>query len=368
MWIYEYKKWPDFTWDNKVIIPKLNEVRISQTYLFGKMTELGFELKNEAGLNVISEDIVQSWAIEGEKLNTDEVRSSVARQLGINMAGLVKINRDVDGIVEMMLDATQNFNKRLTKTRLFNWHAALFPTGRSGMYKIEVGKWRTLKAGAMQVVSGPVGREKVHFVAPSADKLPREMSAFLNWLHNENKIDSIIKAGVAHLWFVTLHPFADGNGRIGRTIADMALARAENNSQRLYSLSSQIALKRKEYYNTLEKQQRHSPDITLWLSWFLDCLQGAIKNSQQQVGGVVFKSQFWQKANKLAINQRQKRVLNKMLANNFQGFMNTGKYAKLAKCSTDTALRDIQDLKAKKLLKQNKSGGRSTSYRLTDRV
>lgn len=318
-------------------------------------------------MSTLPSDIVKSSAIEGENLNPEEVRSSIARRLGLDIAGLIPTSRDVEGIVEMMLDATQQFSKPLTKDRLFDWHAALFPTGRSGMHKITVAGWRTLDAGPMQVISGPIGREKVHFEAPSADCLEKEMQVFLKWFDENNDIDPVLKAGIAHFWFVTIHPFEDGNGRLARAIGDMALARADGTQDRFYSLSSQIEAERTHYYNQLEKQQRSTPDITLWLSWFLDCLGRAIINAETTLGNVLYKSDLWDTVNQKPVNDRQRLIINRMLEDNFQGFMNTSKYAKLAKCSNDTALRDIQELKERSIFIQNPGGGRSTSYRLPDR-
>ena len=331
------------------------------------MEGLGFELKREASLSTLTKDVVKSSAIEGENLNPEEVRSSIARRLGIDMAGLIPASRDVEGMVEMMLDTTQQFSKALTQNRLFDWHAALFPTGRSGMHKITVGGWRTVEAGPMQVVSGPIGKEKVHFEAPTAERLDKEMEAFLAWLACEDDTDPVIRAGIAHLWFVTIHPFEDGNGRIARAIGDMALARADGISDRFYSLSSQIELERKRYYDQLESQQRATPDITEWLSWFLDCLGRAISNAETTLGNVLFKAQLWDMINQSPVNDRQRLIINRMLEDDFEGFMNTSKYAKLAKCSNDTALRDIQELKERGILVRNPGGGRSTSYRLLDR-
>jgi len=331
------------------------------------MEGLGFELKREASLSTLTNDVVKSSAIEGENLSPEEVRSSIAHRLGIDIAGLIPASRDVEGIVEMMLDATQQFSLALTKDRLFDWHAALFPTGRSGMHKITVGGWRTIDAGPMQIVSGPIGEEKVHFEAPSADRLEKEMQAFLTWFAGGDDIDPVIRAGIAHLWFVTIHPFEDGNGRIARAIGDMALTRADGTQDRFYSLSSQIETEREHYYNQLEKQQRATPDITDWLSWFLDCLGRAITNAEITLGNVLFKAQLWDIINQKPVNDRQRLIINRMLEDDFEGFMNTSKYAKLAKCSNDTALRDIQELKERGIFMQNPGGGRSTSYRLPDR-
>ncbi|MEB3316201.1 MAG: Fic family protein [Candidatus Melainabacteria bacterium] len=364
MWIHEKKNWTNFIWDVEALTSKLADIRHSQGRLLGRMEGLGFELKREASLSTLTNDIVKSSAIEGENLNPEEVRSSIARKLGINIAGLIPSSRDVEGIVEMMLDATQQFAKPLTKKRMFNWHAALFPTGRSGMYRIKVASWRTKDTDPMQVVSGPIGKEKVHFEAPSADRLKKEMREFLTWFDNGDETDPVIKAGIAHLWFVTIHPFEDGNGRIARAIGDMALARADGTQNRFYSLSSQIEAERKQYYDELEKQQRATPDITDWLSWFLDCLGRAISNAEITLGNVLFKAHLWDIINQKPVNDRQRLIINRMLEDNFQGFMNTSKYAKLAKCSNDTALRDIQELKERGIFLQNSSGGRSTSYRL----
>lgn len=367
MWIHKHQDWPNFTWDAEELAFKLANIRYAQGLLLGRMQSLGFELKREASLKTLINDVVKSSEIEGEKLNPEEVRSSIARRLGIESAGLIPSSRDVEGVVEMMLDATQQFYKPLTKDRLFDWHGALFPTGRSGMNKITVGGWRIVESGPMQVVSGHIGKEKVHFEAPSADLLEKEMQAFLKWLDNCNDVDPIIKAGVAHLWFVTIHPFEDGNGRIARAIGDMALARADDTPERFYSMSSQIEEERKNYYDQLEKQQRSTPDITSWLSWFLDCLGRAIANAKATLGNVLFKAQLWDKINKKSVNDRQRQIINRMLEDNFEGYMNTSKYAKITKCSNDTALRDIQELKKRDIFIQNTGGGRSTSYRLPDK-
>jgi Fic family protein len=366
MWIYEHPKWPNFIWDVEALASKLANIRYSQGRLLGRMESLGFELKCEASLSTLTNDVVKSSTIEGENLNPEEVRSSIARRLGIDIAGLIPASREVEGIVEMMLDATQQFSKLLTKDRLFDWHAALFPTRRSGMHKIIVGGWRTVDVGPMQVISGPIGKAKVHFEAPSADRLEKEMQAFFKWFGNGKEVDPVIKAGIAHLWFVTIHPFEDGNGRIARAIGDMALARADGTPDRFYSLSSQIEAERKHYYDQLEKQQRATPDITDWLSWFLDCLGRAISNAETTLGNVLFKAQLWDTINQKPVNNRQRLILNRMLENDFAGFMNTSKYAKLAKCSNDTALRDIQELKERGIFIQNSGGGRSTSYRLPE--
>ena len=366
MWIYEHTNWPNFTWDNDTLTYKLADVRHSQGMLLGRMKNLGFDLRLEANLNTLTKDVVKSSAIEGENLNPEQVRSSIARRLGVDIAGLVPTGRDVEGIVEIMLDATRQFAKPLTKRRLFDWHAALFPTGRSGMHKITVGAWRTEKAEPMQVVSGAIGHEKIHFQAPPADRVNRDMQDFIKWLKHDTITDAVLKAGLAHFWFVTIHPFEDGNGRIARAIADMVLARADKNPDRFYSLSTQIESERKEYYKQLENQQRGSLDITGWMRWFLDCLKRAITNAEDELNVVLFKAQLWEKINQQPVNMRQRSVINRMLEYDFQGYINTSKYAKLAKCSPDTALRDIQDLKGRGIFIQNPGGGRSTSYRLPD--
>lgn len=367
MWIYEHRNWPNFSWDIELLASKLADIRYRQGRLLGQMESLGFELKREATLATLTNDVVKSSAIEGENLNPAEVRSSIARRLGIDVAGFIPASRDVEGIVEMMLDATQQFSKPLTKDRLFAWHAALFPTGRSFMHRIIVGNWRTIDTGAMQVISGPIGREKVHFEAPSADQIENEMRKFLTWFDNINDIDPVIKAGIAHFWFVTIHPFEDGNGRIARAIGDMALARGDSVSDRFYSLSSQIEFERKDYYNQLESHQRGSLVITDWLDWFLNCLGRAILSAETTLDNVLFKARLWEKVNQKPVNERQRFIINRMLEDNFHGNMHTSKYAKLVKCSNDTALRDIQDLKKRGIFIQNSGSGRSTSYSLPGR-
>jgi Fic family protein len=368
MWIHENNNWTNFSWDVEIISSKLADIRHRQGLLLGIMKGVGFELKQEASLNVLTNDIVKSSAIEGEILNTEEVRSSIARRLGIDVAGLIPTSRYVDGIVEMMLDATQQFTKPLTKERLFDWHATLFPTGRSGMHRITVGAWRTMASETMQVVSGPIGHEKVHYEAPLANRLEKEMKAFLKWFGSDYNTDPVLRAGIAHLWFVTIHPFEDGNGRIARAIADMALATADGTSDRFYSLSTQIEKERKDYYNQLEVQQRNTSDITSWLDWFLECLGRSFTNAEDILATVLFKQKLWGKINEQPVNDRQRIIINRMLESDFKGHMNTSKYAKLTKCSTDTALRDIQELKKRGIFIQNSGAGRSTSYRLTDNV
>jgi Fic family protein len=364
-YIHEIPGWPDLTWDSDALATPLAEVRHKQGRLLGKMEALGFDLRTEASLTVLTSDVVKSSAIEGETLNPEEVRSSIARRLGLDVAGLPRAGRDVEGIVEMMLDGTGKFSEPLTKDRLFAWHSSLFPTGRSGMAEIAVGQWRPKEAGEMQVVSGPIGRERVHFRAPDAERLESEMQAFIDWFNGPAAIDPVLKAGIAHFWFVTIHPFEDGNGRIARAIADMSLARADGTKDRFYSMSSQIAAERKEYYQEVEIAQRGDLDITRWLAWFLDCLGRAIDGADQALASVLHKAQLWQRINPTPVNVRQRSVINRLL-NDFRGFLTTSKYAKLAKCSPDTALRDIRELLDRGILLQNPGGGRSTSYRLAD--
>lgn len=362
-YIHERSGWPEFTWDRDALAGPLVAVRHKQGRLLGKMESLGFDLRVEASLAVLTSDVVKSSAIEGEELSPDEVRSSIARRLGLDVAGLPKVGRDVEGVVEMMLDGTRHFGKPLTKRRLFDWHASLFPTGRSGMKRMTVGGWRTKESGAMQVVSGPIGREKVHFEAPDANLLESEMSRFFQWFNAEPTADPVLKAGIAHFWFVTIHPFEDGNGRIARAIADMTLARADGTKDRFYSMSSQIEAERKNYYLELESAQRGDVNITGWLNWFLACLDRAISGADQTLGSVLNKAKLWERINRRPVNARQRLVINRML-NGFERFLSTSKYAKLAKCSADTALRDIRELAERGILVQNSAGGRSTSYRL----
>lgn len=368
MWIYEHQNWPEFTWNIEKLASILADVRYRQGRFLGRMEELGFDLKREAVLSTLTSDVVKSSAIEGENLDPREVRSSIARRLGISVAAPVPVNRDVEGVVEMMVDATRQFAEPLTEQKLFDWHAALFPTGRSGLRRITVENWRSAKSGLMQVVSGPTGREKIHFQAPDAKRLPHEMTKFLAWFEGKDDLDPMLRAGIAHIWFVTIHPFEDGNGRIARAITDKALARADCTPYRFYSLSSQIESERRDYYNQLEKQQRSTPEITGWLEWFLGCLGRAIAGAEDALSSILFKARLWEKINRRPVNERQRLVINRMLEDDFKGHMNTSKYARLAKCSTDTALRDILKLKSRGIFIQNPGGGRSTSYRLPDNV
>jgi Fic family protein len=329
------------------------------------MEALGFELRAEAGLAALTNEVVKSSAIEGEHLNPEEVRSSIARRLGLQVAGLPRPSREVEGVVEMMLDATRSYDVPLTEERLFGWHAALFPTGRSGMQRITVGAWRTADAGPMRVVSGPIGRERVHFIAPGAERLEAEMHRFLEWLNGPADADPVLKAGIAHFWFVTIHPFDDGNGRIARAIADMVLARADGSKDRFYSMSSGIETERKEYYARLESAQRGGLDITTWLAWFLGCLDRTLDDADKLLGSVLHKAKLWQRINRRPVNERQRKVINRML-DDFIGHLTTSKYARIASCSTDTALRDIRELLDRGILFKKPGGGRSTSYGLAD--
>ncbi|RZI46873.1 Fic family protein [Candidatus Finniella inopinata] len=364
MWIHQRQGWPNVSWNQENLSIKLASVRHQQGRLLGRMGALGFQVSMEAALQTLTADVVTTSDIEGERLNPHDVRSSIARRLGIQTAGMIETtNENVEGIVDVMLDATQNYQMPLTEERLYGWHAALFPTGRSGMRPIMVGAWRPPSAGPMQVVSGPIGREIIHFEVPEATRLKNEMTRFVTWFEEKESIDQVIKAGIAHLIFVTIHPFEDGNGRIARAIADMALARSDQTTSRFYSMSSQIAAERKAYYFYLEQQQRSGLDVTAWLDWFLDCLGRAIQNANVLLDAVFSKAAYWSHANKNSLNKRQKLIISRMLED-FKGFMRTSKYATMAKCSPDTALRDIYDLISCGLLVQNPDGGRNTSYRL----
>lgn len=368
MGLYIHKKdnWPDFTWKIEEILNQLSEARNLQGRLIGKMESLGFDLRNEALLDTLTLDVLKSTEIEGEILNPEQVRSSIARKLGMEIAGSVDSDRNIDGMVEMMIDATHNCFKPLTAERLFDWHAALFPMGRSGIFKITVADWRKDTSGPMQVVSGAVGKEKVHFQAPDADLIETEMNRFLKWFNENDKIDLVIKAAVAHLWFVTIHPFQDGNGRISRALTDMLLAQSDKTSQRFYSMSAQTMIERKQYYEILEKTQKGDLDITEWIKWFLSGLINALKSTDKILIRVLIKADFWNKHSKTIINERQKKLLNKLL-DEFEGKLTSSKWAKIAKCSKDTAIRDINDLIGKGILqKKEAEGGRSTNYELVE--
>jgi len=398
-YIHEHPEWPRLQWEHARLLPLLAEIRHRQGRLLGRMEGLGFRLRAEANLTTLAADVIQSSAIEGEHLDAAQVRSSIARRLGLDFGGGVKASREVEGVVEMMLDATQKYAEPLTTERLFAWHAALFPTGRSGMRRITVGSWRPASAEPMQMVSGPIGRERVHFEAPAAKRLRREVATFLNWFETTQDMDPVLKAGVAHFWFVTLHPFEDGNGRISRAIADLALARAEGTGERFYSMSTRIEAEKQDYYLQLERSQKGGVDITAWLEWFLGCLGRAIAGAETGLAMVLkkartgFKNRFlktkpsnssknraacvpkwlfestsrtWERINsRIPVNERQRKVINRLL-DGFEGKLSTSKYARLAKCSADTALRDIKLLLDQGILVQEEGGGRSTSYRLAE--
>lgn len=361
-YIYQNADWHSFRWCGEKIQNLLLEIKKSQGFLLGKMDSLGFDVKNNALLQVLTENIIKSSEIEGQILDKHLVRSSIARRLGIDIGGETPVSRDIEGVVEMMLDATQNYTSEMTKDRLIGWHAALFPTGFSGMYKINVGNYRTDELGPMQVISGYEGKEKVHYEAPSALILEKEMEDFLNYINTDNEYDFLIKAGIVHLWFVILHPFDDGNGRIARALTDMILARSDDSKFRFYSMSSQIQKNRKSYYEILEKTQKGSMDITNWLVWFLENLLIAIQSSGEITNKVLQKAEFWQKNSNIVFNERQIKVLNRFM-DNFEGNLTTTKWAKMCNCSQDTATLDINDLIVKKILKKV-GKGRATHYLL----
>lgn len=362
-YIHQQAGWTKFRWDEAALAPKLAAVRHRQGRLIGRMEALGFNLRAEAVLTTLTEDVLKSSEIEGEHLDREQVRSSIARRLGMDIGALTPADRNVEGVVEMMLDATQKFAEPLTDERLFAWHAALFPTGRSGMSKIVVGAWRDDSSGPMQVVSGPLGKERVHYEAPEAQRLSSEMTDFFAWFEGGPVLDPVLKAALAHLWFVTIHPFEDGNGRIARAIADMALARSEQSPQRFYSMSAQIRAERKAYYDILEVTQKADLDITQWLLWFLGCLERAIEGAGATLASVMAKARFWEALKDQPLNERQHAMINRLL-NGFDGKLTTSKWATLTKASQDTALRDITDLVERDILVRDPGGGRSTSYSL----
>jgi Fic family protein len=363
VYIHERPDWPEFRWNSEKLAEPLAQARHKQGRLLGRMESLGFKLKAEATLQTLTEEVVKSSEIEGEILDRDQVRSSIARRLGMDIGALTPADRNVEGVVEMMLDAIQKYDQPVTAERLFGWHAALFPTGRSSMLKIVVGGWRTEQSGPMQVVSGPIGREHVHFEAPAAKRLESETKAFLDWLNANQGLDPVIKAALAHLWFVTIHPFEDGNGRIARAIADLALARSEQSAQRFYSMSAQIRKERNAYYDILERTQRGTLDITGWLEWFLDCLDRAFDGAETIIGNVLQKAGFWERHAASTLNERQRLILNRLL-DGFEGKLTSSKWAKIAKVSQATATRDIDELIALGILQKDAAGGRSTSYSL----
>jgi Fic family protein len=364
-YIHQREDWPKFRWNTDVLAGRLAAVRHRQGRLFGRMEALGFDLRAEAVLQTLTEDVLKSSEIEGELLDKEQVRSSIARRLGMDVGALSPVDHNVEGIVEMMLDATQNYQTSLSDERLFSWHVALFPTGRSGMTRIVVGRWRNEASGPMQVVSGPLSREKVHYEAPVAGRLVNEMAAFLDWFNSDPPLDPVLKAAIAHLWFVTIHPFDDGNGRIARAIADMALARSEGSQQRFYSMSAQIRLQRKDYYAILEGTQKSDLDITRWLQWFLTCLDRAFEGAEHILANVLHKARFCEMIAGKTVSERQRKVINRLLEG-FDGKLTSSKWAVLTKTSPDTALRDINDLVARGILVRDEGGGRSSSYSLAE--
>jgi Fic family protein len=363
-YIHELPGWPELRWSAAALADTLATIRHKQGRLLGRMEGLRFDVRQNASLTTLTSDVVNSSAIEGERLDAEQVRSSIASRMGLDAGGLPRASRDVEGIVEVMLDATQNFQRPLTADRLFGWHAALFPAGRSGMHRITTGAWRRDELGPMRVVSGHQ-QQRVHFEAPAAPRLPDEMARFLGWFEASTTTDPVLRAGVAHLWFVTIHPFDDGNGRIARAIADMMLARSDASPDRFYSMSTQIERQKSEYYAQLERQQNADLDITPWLDWFLRCLDKTLDASDGALQQVLLKGKVWERINRSPVNPRQQAIINRLLGP-FEGHLTTSKYAALARCSADTALRDIQELLARGILVQNPGGGRSTSYRLAD--
>ena len=365
MYIHDDPDWPNMHWQDGRIADRLTALKYRQGWLRGRMEALGFELQLDAQADTLTEDAVRSSAIEGEALDTEQVRSSVARRLGIDAGGVRAVDRNVDGVVEMTLDATQGYDRPLTQDRLFGWQAGLFPAGRNRLGAIRVGGWRDDSSGPMQVVSGPIGRERVHFEAPAAERIDEEMSAFLEWFNSPASTDGVLRAGLAHLWFVTIHPFEDGNGRIARAVADMALARSEHSPQRFYSMSSEILRRRSAYYRILERTQRGSVDVTGWMAWFLHCLGEAIAHSETALSVVLGKARFWEHNAGVSLNARQYRVVNRLL-DGYDRRLTTTRWAGMTGCSQDTALRDITDLMERGILVRSAAGGRSTSYALTD--
>ncbi len=361
LYVHERADWPSFRWDAKALAPAVAQARARQAHLLGRMAAVGFDLRTDADLVTMTTDVLRTSAIEGEVLDPAQVRSSLAKRLGLDVHGATRVDRHVDGVVEMLLDATRNCNEKLTADRLFGWHAAMFPTGRSGMLSILVSQYRDDSTGPMQVVSGPMGREKVHYQAPDAKRLKKEMATFLKWVNTEKSLDPLLKAALGHFWFVTLHPFEDGNGRMARAVADLLLARADGSTQRFYSMSAQILKERKKYYDLLERSQRGTLDVTEWLLWFMACLQRALAASEEMLASVLRKHTFWQTHAKTILNPRQVKVLTRLF-DGFEGNLTSGKYAKLAKTSQDTAARDLSDLVTKKVLKKGMAGGRSTHF------
>lgn len=365
--IWQASDWPSWRYDLAALAQSLADVSRAQGLLMGRLADVGMALRDQASLSALTEDVIKTSEIEGEQLNVESVRSSIARRLGVDIGALAPVDRHVEGVVEMVLDATANCNAGVTRDRLFGWHAALFPTGYSGLVRINVGGWRDDTTGPMQVVSGPLGRQRMHFEAPPADRLQSETDRFINWANSASNEPPLIKAGLAHLWFVTLHPFDDGNGRIARAVGDLFLARADGSPQRFYSLSAQIQRERKAYYDILERTQKQSLDVTEWLAWFLETLHRAVDQAQHTLDAVLAKTRFWQRwaaPGSAPLNERQVKLVNRLL-DGFEGKLTSSKWAAIAKCSPDTALRDITDLLARGVLRKSDAGGRSTSYELT---
>jgi len=366
-YIWQASDWPSWRYDLAALAQSLADVSRAQGLLMGRLADVGMALRDQASLSALTEDVIKTSEIEGEQLNVESVRSSIARRLGVDIGALAPVDRHVEGVVEMVLDATANCNAGVTRDRLFGWHAALFPTGYSGLVRINVGDWRDDTTGPMQVVSGPLGRQRMHFEAPPADRLQSETDRFINWANSASNEPPLIKAGLAHLWFVTLHPFDDGNGRIARAVGDLFLARADGSPQRFYSLSAQIQRERKAYYDILERTQKQSLDVTDWLAWFLETLHRAVDEAQHTLDAVLAKTRFWQRwaaPGSAPLNERQVKLVNRLL-DGFEGKLTSSKWASIAKCSPDTALRDITDLLARGVLRKSDAGGRSTSYELT---
>ncbi|MDP3031234.1 MAG: Fic family protein [Rhodocyclaceae bacterium] len=364
-YIWQTSDWPNWRFDLAALAGPMAEASRAQGLLMGRLADVGMALRDQASLAALTEDVVKTSEIEGETLNVESVRSSIARRLGVDIGALAPVDRHVEGVVEMVIDATANCNALLTRQRLFGWHAALFPTGYSGLAKLNVATWRDDASGPMQVVSGPVSRQRVHFEAPPADRLDAETSRFLDWVNAMPNEPPLIKAGLGHLWFVTLHPFDDGNGRIARAIGDLLLARADGSPQRFYSLSAQIQREREAYYDILERTQKRSMDVTAWLAWFLDALHRAVDQAQITLDAVLSKARFWQRRATMPLNERQVKLLNKLL-DGFEGKLTSSKWAAIAQCSPDTALRDINDLLTRGVLRKTDAGGRSTRYELND--
>ncbi|WP_322091822.1 Fic family protein [Paraburkholderia bannensis] len=364
LYIWQAGDWPQWRFDMTALAGPMAEASRAQGVLLGRLADVGMRLRDQASLAALTEDVLKTSEIEGERLNVASVRSSIARRLGVDIGALAPVDRHVEGVVAMVLDATANHRLPVTRERLFGWHAALFPTGYAGLSRITVGAWRDDATGPMQVVSGPIGRQRVHFEAPPAPLLDVQLQRFLDWINQPTSMPPLIKAGLAHLWFVTLHPFDDGNGRIARAIGDLLLSRADGGTQRFYSLSAQIQRERKAYYEILERTQKGSMDVTQWLAWFLDTLHRAVDHAQLTLDSVLVKARFWHQWADTPFNERQAKLLNKLL-DGFDGKLTSGKWAAIAKCSSDTALRDINDLVARGMLRKAEGGGRSTSYELT---